>query len=60
MMLRQFHQRPGFDKLFVAVNAECVVFEDESVRQLFTNPKLALKVCRSLLKLAKLKLGSSL
>jgi hypothetical protein len=55
--LDSFINGPGFDKLMDAVNAECVAFEDESGRQLFRNPNLALKVGHSLLRLAQL--GSS-
>jgi hypothetical protein len=57
--LQDFISGVSFDQLIDAVNAESESYEDSIGRQLFRNPNLALKVGHSLLKLAKLKLGSA-
>jgi hypothetical protein len=58
--LTEYISGPGFDLIIEAINAECEAFEDDHGRRLFRNPNLALKLGHSLIKVAKLKLGSAI
>lgn len=60
VLLDKYISGSKFDRVIAAVCVECDHFEDDSGRQLFGNPNLALKLGHSLIKLAKLKLGDAI
>jgi hypothetical protein len=58
--LNEFINAPGFDDIIEAIESECEGHENENGHTIFKNPNLALKLGHSLLKVAKLKLGSAI